>query len=433
MANNLKSSVKMSQGHKIFYGWYIVGLAIVSMMLIYGIRSSFSIFFQPILEEFHWSRGSISLMLSLNILVYGLFAPFAGSLGDRWKPRRMVMIGAVILGLATAGCGFANQIWHFYLLFGVISPIGTACCGTPLLTPAISNWFSRRRQLAISMGQIGGGLSFAYGLLAETVISHLGWRPAYFVLAAILLAILLPLYFFVFHHRPSDKGLVPDGGTVILEESNKVIPRQLTSKNWDFKSAIRSYRLWMLVLADFFYWGLGNYLVIAHQVKFAQDAGYSSLFATSVFALFGIVSIAGQIAAPIADWIGREKTVTFASILAIGALLALISVHDTSQPWLLYAYAVCSGFATGLFSPTIFTGVADIFYGRSYGAISSLLLTGVGIGGAIGPWLGGYIFDITNSYFTAFIISIAGFGLACICFWVAAPRREFKARSRMSR
>ena len=90
------------------YAWVIVGIVIVSMTLIYGIRHSFAVFFPSILEEFGWSRGSTAFMLSLNLLVYGFVAPFTGSLGDRWKPQRVMPLGLIILGLATAGCAFVT-------------------------------------------------------------------------------------------------------------------------------------------------------------------------------------------------------------------------------------------------------------------------------------------------------------------------------------
>ena len=84
-----------------FYGWVSVGIAVVGVALVMGIRHSFAVFFPPILEEFTWSRGSTAMMLSLNLFIYGLMAPVAGSLGDRWKPRRVMLIGIAIVGLAT--------------------------------------------------------------------------------------------------------------------------------------------------------------------------------------------------------------------------------------------------------------------------------------------------------------------------------------------
>jgi len=95
---------------RFFYGWVIVGIAIINLVLVYGIRHSFSVFFPPILDEFGWSRGSTAIMLSLNLLIYGLVAPIAGSLVDRWKPRRVMLIGITILGLATASCAFAHEL-----------------------------------------------------------------------------------------------------------------------------------------------------------------------------------------------------------------------------------------------------------------------------------------------------------------------------------
>jgi len=176
-----------------FYGWVIVGIAVISLTLIYGIRHSFAVFFPPILDEFGWSRGSTAIMFSLNILIYGLLAPVAGNLGDRWKPRRVMPIGIAILGLATASCAFAQELWYFYLLFGILVPVGMALCGWPLLGPALANWFTRRRGLVIGLGQMGAGLSFAYGMFAEFAISQLGWRHAYFVLAGTLVTLPLPL------------------------------------------------------------------------------------------------------------------------------------------------------------------------------------------------------------------------------------------------
>lgn len=420
---------------RFFYGWVIVGITVIAMTLVYGIRHSFSIFFPSILDEFGWSRGSTAFMLSLNLLIYGFVAPVAGSLGDRWKPRRVMPLGIVILSLATAGCAFAQELWHFYLLIGVLMPIGTACCGWPLLAPALANWFAKRRGLATGLGQIGAGLSFTYGMFAEFAISRLGWRHAYFVLAGTLVTVLLPLYLFFFDYRPENRGLRAYG-TEELSTAEGVTPEAATAKSaapgdWTLGQATRTYQLWLLMLSYFLFWGIGTYLVLTHQVKFAEDMGYSSIFAASIFALSGVLQIAGQLSSGISDWFGREITITLAIILIIGALIALVSVKDTSQPWLMYLYAVCFGYGVGFYTPTVTAGAADIFHGKHFGAIAGLLLTGMGIGGVIGPWLGGYIHDISGSYFGAFILSMVCFGLASIAFWIAAPRKAAKLRARV--
>jgi MFS family permease len=403
------------------------------MTLIYGIRHSFSVFFPSILNEFGWARGSTAGMLSLNILVYGFLAPVAGSLGDRWKPRRIMPLGIVVLGLATASCAFANELWHFYLLFGILMPMGSAFCGYPLLNPAIANWFAKRRGLTMGLGQMGGGLSFVYGLFAECTISQVGWRYAYFFLAGTLVALLLPLYLFFFHYRPEDRGLRPYGADELPDleapKSTTTVLRDHLSHGWTLRQAMGTYQLWLLVLSQSLFWGVGMYLVLAHQVKFTGDAGYSSMFSVSVFGLFGIFFAGGQASAFISDWIGREKTISLAAILSIGALVVLVSIKDSSQPLLLYVYAISFGYGVGLFSPTIVAGTADIFHGKHFGGIAALLLTGMGVGAAIGPWLGGYIYDISGSYSGAFRLSMGCIALACIAVWIAAPRNAGKLRA----
>jgi MFS family permease len=422
----------MARRSRVFYGWIIVGISVVCMTLIYGIRHSFSIFFPPILHEFGWARGRTAFMMSLNILIYGFLAPVAGSIGDRWKPRRIMLIGVTILGLATASCAFASKLWHFYLLFGVLMPMGSAFSGWPLLGPALANWFAKRRGLVMGLGQAGGGLSFLYGVFAQFTISQLGWRYAYVVLAGTLVALLLPLYLLFFHHRPEERGLKPYGAAelsaVEAPKSATVVVKDRLSRDWTLGKAMGTYQLWLLVLSHSLYWGVGAYLVLAHQVKFTEDAGYSSMFSASVFGLFGIFLAGGQASAFISDWIGREKTITLASILSIGALVSLLLVKDTSQPKLLYLYATCFGYGAGLYSPTIFAGTADLFHGSHFGGIAALLLTGMGVGGVVGPWLGGYIYDISGSYSGAFLLCMGCFGLACIAAWIAAPRNARKLR-----
>lgn len=417
-----------------FYGWIMIGITGIGMTLVYSSRNTFSVFFPPILDEFGWSRGSTAIMLSLNLFIYGLLAPVAGSLADRYQPRRVMLIGITVLGLATAGCAFASELWQFYLFFGVMMPLGAAFSGWPLLSPTLANWFVKRRGLAMSLGNMGASLSFVYTIFAAFVISHLGWRSAFLVLAGVLVAIMWPLYRFFFYYRPEDRGLkaygtdkLPGGGLM----AEAVIGSNMPSRDWTLGRAMKTYQLWFLVLAFSLYWGMGAYLVLAHQVKFVVDVGYDSMLAASVFGLFGISMVAGHFGAPMSDWIGREKTAAIGAALAVGGMVALISVEDTSQPWLLYVYATSFGFGAGLFTPTLFAGAADIFHGRHFGTISGLVLTGMGVSGVIGPWLGGYLYDISGSYNTAFTLGMVSIGLAGVSLWIAAPRNAAKLRAKL--
>jgi len=409
-----------------FYGWYVVITGAITMALAYGIRHTFSVFFPPILDEFGWSRGSTAFIYSLNLVVYGILGPLTGSLADRWKPRTLSLIGFVVLSFATAGCALAQELWHFYVLYGLLVPLGTSFVGWPIIAPALTNWFVKRRGMALGLGQMGGGMGFVYGIFVTFVISQIGWRYTYVVLAGILLVVLLPLQRLFFHYRPEDKGMKAYGAEELLLMSRTM--ETAGAHDWTFRQAVKTPRLWLLVISQSFYWGLGCYLVLAHQVRFAEDVGYTSTFAASILALFGVCMTAGQFLGFLSDRIGREMTVSLASMSAIIAIIALLLVKDTSQPWLLYLYAVGLGLGAGVYSPTIVAGAADIFHGKHFGAIAGLLLTGMGMGGIIGPWLGGYIYDVTGSYSLAFFLCIGFFFLSCIVFWLAAPRHALKIK-----
>ncbi len=152
----------MTQKPTFFYGWVIVQITVISMTIIYGVRHSFSIFFVDILKEFEWGRGSTAFMFSLNILTYGLLAPVAGSLADRWNPRKLMILGCVLIALATGACSLAKELWHFYVLFGILLPVGMVLAGWPIFAPAITNWFVERRGMALGIAVMGTGSQLYY-------------------------------------------------------------------------------------------------------------------------------------------------------------------------------------------------------------------------------------------------------------------------------
>ena len=279
----------------------------------------------------------------------------------------------------------AFNLWHFYALFGILMPIGLALVGSPIINPTITNWFYKYRGIAFSLMQMGGGLSFLYAIYAESMISIFGWRKAYFVLGITLFVILIPmlLRFYVYH--PREKQLEALGAREEIDTENRAALKVEEKFDWTLRQASRTYQLWLLVLSQTLFWGFGCYMLLAHQVKFAQDMGHSAMFAASTFGFFGISMVIGQVSASISDKIGREPTLVFGCVLAIGSVCVLILIRDTSNPWMLYAYAIGFGLGAGLQAPTLFVGASDLFSGRHFGAINGVILGGMGIGGAIGP------------------------------------------------
>ena len=370
-------------------------------------------------------------MFSINVMLYGILAPIAGNLADRWKPKLMMFLGILILGGSTASCALASELWHFYLLFGILLSLGTVISGGPVMIPVVSRWFTRRRGAAIGIVVAGGALSFSMATYAEYLISTYDWRLAFVLLAVTAIGFCIPLLLTFFRDRAATEVKSSAGMTEVSEsasaDNQNSYPAGSDYGNLPLMKILRDYRLWLIAFSYMLYMGIANYLIVAHQVVFYVDLGYDSLFAASIAGAVGIFAALGALSGFISDRMGREKTFAICCVLSIIALLILLSLRDASNPWALYIFVFCFGFPMGLFSPALIAGAADLFYGKHFGTVNGILFMGFGVGGAIGPWLGGFIFDVTGSYSLAFGICIAAYTIACISFWIAAPRRAKKS------
>jgi MFS family permease len=409
--------------------WTVAAIAAICMFIIYGVRHSFSAFFPSILNDYSWTRGSTALMFSINVLLYGILAPIVGSIVDRWKPKLMMSLGILIIGISVAACALANELWQFYVLFGILMSLGIAFSGGPVLIPVVSRSFTRRRGAAIGIVVAGGALSFSMVIYAEYLISMFNWRTAFILLACTAAGVCIPLILSFFRGQPKQQ-LTPLVETKEISPPGKN-PRETIAASSDYGNLpliriLSDHRLWLITLSYMLYMGIGNYLIVAHQVVFFLDLGYDRAFAASIAGAVGILAAFGALSGFLSDRIGREKTFTICCALSIISLLVLLSLKDTSNPWALYIFVLSFGFPMGLFSPALIAGAADLFYGKHFGTVNGILFMGFGLGGAIGPWLGGYIFDITGNYSVAFIICIVAYTVACISFWVAAPHRVKK-------
>ncbi len=163
--------------------------------------------------------------------------------------------------------------------------------------------------------------------------------------------------------------------------------------------------------------------MVTHHIAFAVDVGYSKIYASSVLSLYGLLFVCGSLTGMVSDRIGREALMTIATIAAISGITVLTLVVDTSQPWMLYYYAAALGLGQGMMAPTIAATVTDIFQGPKVGTTIGFIWFTFAIGGAIGPWLGGWIFETTGSYLPAFVLAIALFAVGCTAIWLAGPRQ----------
>jgi MFS family permease len=372
----------------------VLAVSTVVNALAWGARASFALFYVAILEELSWGRGPTALGYSLSWLGFVVFAPVAGWLQDRWGARAIVSIGGLALGGALALTGRATTLTDYYLHFGVLGAAGTACILIPSTT-IVSRWFVRSRGTAmgiLSAATPGGAVLF-YPVNAW-LITTLGWRSA----------------------------LVAFGCIVALATVLMAAREGFTAEVWTVRRAFGSVRLW----AAFTMTGLGvvGYQIMAtHQVAHAVDRGFAHATVVWLFAFGAGCMMAGNLLGGwLSDQFGRGTVFTFGSIVVIVGI-GCLGLLRSPEDWPLLLIYTVSGFGFGMRIAQLSAIPADIFSGPHLGAILGVVQAGGGIGGAIGPFLGGWLFDLTGSYRLAFAsagIAVAGSAMAAS---IAAPRK----------
>ena len=427
-----------SQG-KIFYGWIIVAISLAIMSVVYGVYFSWSVFYVAILNEYGWSRANTALIFSLGSAMYGFAAPISGALLDRFGPRNLFISCAVIIALGATGCSQSNAFWHFIVFFSILVGFGTCSAGFTPNSALISNWFVKKRATALGIAQAGTREAFLMIPLVQLGILSLGWRNTYLVMAVITIATIIPLSLFL-RARPQDKGLLPDGDTAPDENAeitptavdNLIVDKKWDSTDWTLPQALKQYRFWALFILVASQ-GFALTPIITHQIAFLTDVGFTAMFAASLLIIYAVMTLLGRFSGFLSDIFGRELTFTLATPWTIGAIIMLLFVKDASTPWMLYVYAVCFGYFSGIYAPAFSSAAADLFQGKNFGAILGLINLGYGVGAGIGNWLFGYIFDVTGTYSLAFYLAIIAMLVQVVSIWIASPRKVRLVAGRASK
>jgi MFS family permease len=424
----MSTSGTAKDGQSIFYGWVVLGVALITVVLGYAIRNSFAVFYPTIVEEFGWERGNTALMFSVAFLVYGLASPLAGTLVDRFNPRLVLPLGGFIAGVGVALCSLASAQWQFFLFYGGIAAIGLSLAGWTPLTTIVSNWFVKKRGLAIGILAAGFGGSLISAPIAQFLISSFGWQKAYIIVGILPIAIVVPLCGLLIRRSPQEKGLLPDGAPQKppqTQDLNKPPTEQgkWAATAWTLPRAMKTYQFWLLLLVAFFLLGFTEQIAVVHQVYFFRDVGYEPMTAANIYSVFGIFFIIGTLCGSLSDRFGRERVFIPSCLLSAMAISLLFLMRDASHLWMPILFAICFGLGVGAAGPVFYSTAADLFQGRHYGSILGTITLGFSIGGAIGPSLAGFIHDKTNSYFFAFFILLGSLISSAVLMWLIAPRK----------
>ncbi len=397
----------------------LVALAFLHIGVGRGLHGTFGVFFVAMLDAFGWSRAVTAGAISLAIIFEGACLPFAGGLIDRIGGRKTLIGGGLVLAAGLSLASTISSIWQFYFWIGIVSAFGIALIGMVPHVAIIAREFPQRRGTALGIAWAGGGVGIVLLVPAtQLMISNWGWSTAYVGLAVITAMLVIP---------PVPLFLPASTSTAAKEAPtpNVQTEKQLET-DWTVKRALANRAFWLLFIARTLA-SMGNQIIVTHQIAHAIDVGYAKVFAASIFGLMGVISIGGRILfGYLADVMKREVVFTWVQIISAVGILALLGMRDASMPWLLYLYAVCYGLGQGSRALVLSAISADIFHGKHFGAIFGYFTFSIGLGGAAGAWLGGFLFDITHSYAVSFWASLAC--LVISVFIVLASTRIVKAQ-----
>ena len=396
-----------------FYGWVIVGGAFAVLFVAYGAQYSFGVFFSALLEEFGWSRASLSGVFSLYAFAYCVFGFPAGRLTDRWGPRLVIGIGGLFLGAAFAGMALVTELWHPYVLYGLVAALGMGTTYVPCNTTVV-RWFVARRGLAVGIAGSGGSLgNFVLPPVMQLLVGALGWRAAYVVLGAATV-VLLMLVARVMRRDPESLGLHPDGAP---QPPVAAAPEE---EAWPLHRALRSAPFWMLAAAFTATW-IPVFIPLVHVVPLARDLGHPPLVAASVVSVLGVGAVLGRLAlGAVSDRIGRKGAIAISMGLQALAFLAFIAVRSLAP---LYATAFLFGASYGAIS-TLFPAIVGDFFGRrEAGTLVGFLFALAGSMAALGPVGAGAIYDTLGRYDMAFAIGAACNVIALMLLGASRPPR----------
>ena len=411
----------------IFYGWYIVAIAIVVQFIFGGTQVYVAgAFLKPMTEDLGWSRESFSAVQTVSTVVTGIAGLFIGGLVDRRGPRVLMLIGGLIAGAALCAISQVQEVWQFYLLRGVAQTVGAAMMGNLVVNVTVAKWFVVRRGMAISLASLGislGGVLTAP--LASMFIESHGWRPTWVILGVMVWTLILPCAFLI-GATPEQRGLHPDGLSPEEAQAYSAERKRASSAteiHWTRAEAIRTPTIWMVICA----YGLGNIglgALFLHMIPFLSDVGFDR--STAAW-LFGLQAWSSLMSKPAWGWLMDRVHARYLSAGAFaltGAGMVMMSpAAATGSIWLVGAVLLMYGFGIGGAVPLQETVWASYFGRLHLGDVRSVGMPFTIVFGAGGPLFAGILFDRTGSYTLAFTCCAAVQLLGVVLLLLArAPR-----------
>jgi OFA family oxalate/formate antiporter-like MFS transporter len=402
---------KITKSH-IFYGYIIITAAFFIIFAAYGVRFSYGVFFKPMAEELGYDSATTSAAFSISMLLEGVFSLVMGGMADRFGPRKVLMASSILVGAGYCLMPLVHSFWQLYLFYGVILGVGMGGMFVPIISMT-ARWFTARRSLMTGIVSSGAGI----GILvippsAAIIIERYGWRSTFLAMGiAIVVIVLLAAQFL--KADPAKAGAVPYGEARQLKSISPSL-----SSGFSFREALKTSNFWVVFITVFWY-GFYSSAINVHIVPDAINSGMAPTMAANILSTSGALIVIGRLVlGSTADRTGNKRIFIFGFILSIIALLWIILMHSH---WVFFILAVVLGFAQGGLGTSQSPLIASLFGLKSHGLIFGCIGLGYTIGASLGPYLTGYIFDLTGSYEMAFIICLGTSILALVCAFFIRP------------
>ncbi|MGC5221338.1 MFS transporter [Micromonospora sp. DT81.3] len=390
-------------------GWIVAAVAFLALVAAAGFRAAPSALMLPLEEEFGWSRSVISSAVTVNLLLYGLMAPFAAALMSRFGIR---IVTTIALLLVAAGAGisvFATSPWVLVLTWGVLIGLGTGSMALVFAATVADAWFVRHRGLVVGTLTAGGATGQLVFLpLVAAIAEDQGWRAATLIVCGASLAV-IPLVLMFVRNRPSDLGLLPVGAPADWVEPPRARGNAALLALRTLGRASRSRTFWALVAGFAICGATTNGLVGTHFIPSAHDHGMAQTTAAGLLAVVGIFDVIGTI---VSGWLTdrfnpRLLLGVYYAGRGLGLAVLPFLLSDTVRPPIIVFVIIYGLDWVATVPPTV--ALCRELFGPDGPIVFGWVFAAHQFGAAFAATMAGVIRDTTGDY------SVAWFGAAGLC------------------
>jgi len=398
---------------RIFFGWWTAVATGLLSGFGAGYRSQgFSVFLKPLSAELDLSRAATSAVSAVGTLEGGLAYPLAGWLSDKFGPRAVIFFGTCMFITGLGLMYFVNSLWLFVLTWGVLSGLGSTLSYSVAADKAVTNWFVKKRGLALGVRFMLWGVGSAIVLpIIGWLVATQGWRTTNLIWACVTLPTLAVIWFLIKPHRAEYYGLMPDGAGIKVEAPTD---SQLVNKGAEYAAEIgeveytvrqawKTRAFWFLLVS----WTISQIVIGAlsiHIIPFLTDTGIDTPVASGMMSLSVICTIPARfIGGAVADRIRKDRlqyllAATFA-LLTVGITVLILN----RSIGMLFCFLILYGLGSGAGTPLRLVIGSRYFGRKSFGSILGSMLMIQSLLGFVSPIYAGWIFDTTGSYNLVFI------------------------------